>query len=106
MRVVFHPEAHAEMIEQARYYEAKCEGLGSDFLNAIEETTQNIERFPETGRIDRGKIRKRLVSGFPFTILYEVQPDRIHIAAVMHQRRRPGYWRKRVEEPLAISVAR
>lgn len=97
MRVIFHPEAHAEMIEQARYYEAKSEGLGSDFLLAVEETTERIEQFPAAGPIDRANIRKRLVSGFPFTILYEVQPDRIYIAAVMHQHRRPGYWRKRVE---------
>jgi hypothetical protein len=32
MRVVFHPEAHAEMVEQARYYESKSEGLGAVFL--------------------------------------------------------------------------
>jgi hypothetical protein len=31
MRVIFHPEANAEMIEQARYYENKSEGLGADF---------------------------------------------------------------------------
>ena len=97
MRVVFHPEAHAEMIEQARYYESKTAGLGSDFLTAVEEATQRIEQFPKAGPIDRANIRKRLVAGFPFTILYEVQPDRIYIAAVMHQHRRPGYWRKRVE---------
>ena len=97
MRVIFHPEAHAEMIEHARYYELKSKGLGLDFLAAVEEATKRIERFPKAGAIDRAKVRKRLVSGFPFTILYEVQPDRIYIAAVMHQHRRPGYWLKRVE---------
>ena len=97
MRVNFHPEAHAEMIAQAQYYDAKSEGLGSDFLAAVEETSQRIDQFPLAGPIDRGSIRKRLVSGFPFTILYEVQPDRVFVAAVMHQHRRPGYWRKRVE---------
>ncbi len=84
MRLIFHPEAHEEMIEQARYYEAKSEGLGSDFLSAVEEATQRIGQFPKAGPIDRANIRKRLVSGFPFTILYEMQPDRIFIASVMH----------------------
>ena len=97
MRVIFHPEAHAEMIEQARYYENKSEGLGTDFLNAVEETVRRIAQSPQTAPIERANIRKRLVSGFPFTMLYAIQPDRIYIAAVMHQRRRPGYWRKRVE---------
>lgn len=48
MRASFHPEAHAEMIEQARYYEAKSEGLGSDFLSAVEEATQRILLFPKS----------------------------------------------------------
>ncbi len=97
MRVIFHPEAHAEMIEQARYYENKSEGLGTDFLDAVEETVGRVANSPKAGAIERGIIRKRLVSGFPFTVLYEVQPDRIYIAAVMHQHRRPDYWQKRVE---------
>jgi hypothetical protein len=95
MKSIFHPEAHEEMIESARFYEARSEGLGTDFLTAVEDITRRIEQFPEAGPIDRANIRKRLVSGFPFTILYEIQPDRIFIAAVMHQHHRPGYWRKR-----------
>ena len=93
----FPPEAHAEMIEQARYYEYKAEGLGGDFLDAVEETVRRVASSPESGAIERANTRKRLVSGFPFTILYEIQPDRIYIAAVMHQHRRPGYWATRVE---------
>lgn len=62
-------------------YEAKCEGLGSDFLIAVEEATQRIEQSAKAGPIDRANIRKRLVSGFPFTILYEVETDRIYVAA-------------------------
>ena len=97
MKVIFHPEAQEETIGSARYYEAKSEGLGSDFLTAVEATTSRIKQFPESGPIDRANIRKRFVSGFPVTILYEIQPDRIFIAAVMHQHRRPGYWRKRLK---------
>jgi plasmid stabilization system protein ParE len=97
MKAIFHPEAHEEMIGSARFYEGKSEGFGTDFLTAVEETTRRIEEFPEAGPIDNANIRKRLVLGFPFTILYEVQADRILIAAVMHQHRRPGYWRKRVQ---------
>lgn len=97
MKAVFHPEAHEEMIQSALFYEAKAAGLGSDFLTAVEEITHRIEQLPEAGLIDRDNIRKRLVSGFPFTLLYEIQTDRIFIAAVMHQHRRPHYWKPRVE---------
>ena len=63
MKAIFHPEAHAEMIESARFIEERAEGLGSDFLAAVAETTRRIEQFPEAGAIDRANIRKRLVSG-------------------------------------------
>jgi len=70
----FPPRSDAEMIEQARYYEDKAEGLGGDFLDAVEETVRRVASSPEAGAIERVNTRKRLVSGFPFTILYEIQP--------------------------------
>jgi|SRR5215831_12783968 len=97
MKAIFHREALQEMIESARFYEQKAYGLGLDFLTAVEETTRYIEQFPEAGPLGRGSIRKRFVSGFPFTILYELQHDCVFIAAVMHQHRRPGYWKPRLQ---------
>lgn len=96
MKIVFHPEAYEEMLESARSYEGKDEGLGSRFLDAVEDTITHIRAFPYAGPVERADIRKRLVSGFPFTVLYQFEKDRIYIAGVMHQHRRPGYWRKRL----------
>ena len=96
MKIEFHPEAYTEMLESARFYEERSEGLGTDFLAALDEATHRIQQFPEAGAIERGGLRKRLVPGFPFTILYEPHKDHIFIAAVMHQHRRPGYWKKRL----------
>ncbi|MCH8269491.1 MAG: type II toxin-antitoxin system RelE/ParE family toxin [Acidobacteria bacterium] len=96
MRIEFHPEACEEMLESARFYEERSEGLGGDFLAAVEETTRRIEQFPDAAPIETSGVRKRFVFGFPFTILYERQEDVIYIAAVMHQHRRPGYWKDRL----------
>jgi hypothetical protein len=68
MKANFHPEAHREMIESARFYEGKSRGLGGDFLTAVETTTRRIEQNPEVGTIERASIRKGLVPGFPSTI--------------------------------------
>lgn len=96
MNLIFHEEASEEMLESARFYEAKSAGLGSDFLGAVQETTHRILQSPSAASIERGTIRRRLVQGFPFTVLYEIHEDRVFVAAVMHQRRRPGYWRMRL----------
>ena len=47
MKAIFHPEADEEMIQSPRFYEDRSEGLGSDFLSAVEETTYRIEQFPD-----------------------------------------------------------
>jgi len=96
VRIEFHPEAFEEMLESARFYEGRVEGLGRDFLAAVEETTRRIAQFPEAAPTERSGIRKRLVLGFPFSILYQRQEDVIFITAVMHQHRRPGYWKDRL----------
>lgn len=96
MKIEFHPEAWEEMLESARCYEERSEGLGGDFLAAVEETTRRIEQFPHAAPVESSGVRKRLVFGFPFTILYERQEDVICIAAVLHQHRKPGYWKDRL----------
>ncbi len=95
MNVVFHAEALEEMLESASYYEARSVGLGWDFLNAVEQASQRIVSSPEAGPVWRGDVRKRLVAGFPFTLLYSIEMDQIFVVAVAHQSRRPGYWLKR-----------
>ena len=40
MKAIFHPEAHEEMTESARFYERKSEGFGSDCLTAVEQATR------------------------------------------------------------------
>jgi plasmid stabilization system protein ParE len=93
--VEFHPEAEAEFISAAVYYEDRAEGLGLAFISAVERAYQRILEYPEIGRRFGRRLRRVLVPGFPYGLLYRVEPQRIFIVAVAHLRRRPGYWRSR-----------
>ena len=93
--VDFHPEAEAEFIAAARYYEGKAENLGFDFISAVERSYQRLMTFPESGHPFGGRLRRVLVPGFPYGLLYRASSDRIFVVAVAHLRRRPGYWRHR-----------
>ena len=84
MRIIFHPEALDEMIGAARFFEQKCDGLGLDLIDAVEKSVRQIAKFPKAGRIERAEIRKRLVRGFPFSLLYQSNADSVFIVAVMH----------------------
>ena len=97
-RIVFLDPAREEMAEAAKYYEAQANGLGFDFLEEIEHAIERIKEFPNSGKMLRGSIRRRLAKRFPFGILYCADEEEIVIIAVMHLRRRPDYWIKRLEQ--------
>jgi len=50
---------------------------------------------PEAGSPAGPNRRRVVVARFPYSIVYQHQPNLIRIVAVAHQRRRPGYWRRR-----------
>lgn len=93
--VGFHPEAEAEFIEAAGRYEEQAHNLGLDFIATVERTYQRLLVFPESGHPFGTRLRRVLVPGFPYGLLYRMEPEGIRIVAVAHVRRRPGYWRRR-----------
>jgi plasmid stabilization system protein ParE len=93
--VAFHPEAQAEFIAAARHYESQAENLGLDFVSVVEATYRRLVTFPESGRPFGSRLRRVLVPGFPYGLIYLAERDRVLIVAVAHVRRRPGYWRSR-----------
>jgi toxin ParE1/3/4 len=36
MRLIYHPEAEAELVDAAEYYEERLPGLGAEFLEAVD----------------------------------------------------------------------
>jgi toxin ParE1/3/4 len=98
MRLSYHPEAEAELIEAAQFYERKVASLGAQFLAAVDQAAQLILRAPARWRIVERDIRRYPLPRFPFAIYYRVLPDRIRILAFKHHARHPDYWRRRVSE--------
>lgn len=94
--VEFHPEAQNEFVAAARFYEDQRHGLGLDFTLTIQRTYERVLQFQTSGAPFGRLLRRVLLPKFPYGLLYRVEPDRIYIIAVMHLRRRPGYWRSRL----------
>jgi toxin ParE1/3/4 len=95
MDVVFSSGALREVKEAAAYYEAEVEGLGRAFLGKLRDGISEIKEFPHASRIIQGDFRRHLLSRFPHGIIYQMQGKTIFIAAVMHLKRKPGYWDNR-----------
>ena len=91
----FHPEAVAELEDASIVYESRAAGLGKSFAAEVQLTITLIQRFPDTG-LTVGHLRRRVVvPRFPYSLIYRHHTDAIIILAVSHQRRKPGYWRRR-----------
>jgi plasmid stabilization system protein ParE len=95
----FLPEAAAEFEEAARFYEEAQPGLGQAFTDEIERAVDRLTRFPESGTPLGNTVRAALVRNFPFWVVYRASASEAVILAVAHQRRRPGYWRRRKDAP-------
>jgi len=91
----FHPDADVELEEAALFYESRMAGLGKSFAAEVDRTIALVRQFPEAGSPVGPKRRRVLVARYPYSIVYRQDQNAIVIVAVAHQRRRPGYWRRR-----------
>jgi toxin ParE1/3/4 len=92
LRISYTADARRELFEAADFYDGERPGLGSAFLDAVADALNQIVEFPESSQIARGKIRRKVLSRFPYNLLYFVGPGEIRVLAVMHHKRRPSYW--------------
>jgi plasmid stabilization system protein ParE len=91
----FHPEALAEADDTAAFYKEQQPGLEARFLEALNDAVARIRRNPLMYPRIEGEIRKCRVMRFPYGVIYRVGNDQMEIIAIMHLRRRPGYWKSR-----------
>ncbi len=92
----FHPEASEEYTQAAGYYAAIAPELGGRFYDEIERLIAQVRHQPERFLRVSPPARRALARKFPYSVVYLDEPDRVWIVAVMHAKRRPGYWRKRL----------
>jgi len=95
MNFRFHPDAEAELLAAVDWYEVRSAGLGTDFAAEIHAAIQRAIAMPLAWPLVEGEIRRVLANRFPYGVLYAPRDGAILVLAVMHLRRRPGYWQAR-----------
>lgn len=91
----FHPEALQEADKAAEFYKNIQSGLEKRFLVALQDAVSRIRANPLLHRNVEGNIRKCRLHHFPYGLIYRVGTEYLEIIAVMHIRKRPGYWKSR-----------
>ena len=92
----FHPKALLEAEEAAKFYEENQEGLGNRFIESLIDAVNRIRRNPLLYQKIHKNIRKCRMLRFPYGVIFRAQKDMVEIIAVMHLKRKPGYWKSRI----------
>jgi toxin ParE1/3/4 len=88
----YHPHARKELNDASDYYDRIDPQLGDDFLEQIEDCISRILRFPRSWTRLRGEVRRCRTHRFPYSLIYQLEGERVYILAVMHSSRKPNYW--------------
>lgn len=97
MNIVFHPEAQKEAQKATTHYTDIHTQLGSDFRTELEEAVSRIVQAPTAWHPIKKDYRRCTLNRFPFGVIYRVDTsnNECQIFAVMHFKRKPGYWQSR-----------
>lgn len=94
-RVELSPAARQELLDARAFYAAVTPALGQRFESTIDAVLQRIASSPTTWPQVSPRLRRYVVSEFPYSVLYRCVRDHVLVVAIAHQRRRFGYWRRR-----------
>ena len=97
VRIEFHPDALVEATAAREWYADISDSLSFAFSDELELVVDRIAASPERWRQHLHGTRAMLLERFPYLVVYRVRSDKVQIVAVQHTRRRPDYWRSRLD---------
>lgn len=92
-----HPLAMIEIDEADDWYANVDQQVADDFLEAVYTALKNIDDHPRAFPVVKPPLRRCMLRGFPYVILFDNSHPRVRVIAVAHTRRRPGYWHDRID---------
>ena len=96
-QILVRPEAEAEVQQAFNWYQEQSEGLGLEFLRAIDACLSGITRNPFAYTVAKvPNVRRALIRRFPYSLFYLVDEDAIVVIAVFNVKRQPIDWLRRV----------
>lgn len=96
MHIKFHPKAAEEIVAACNWYDQRMTGLGENLSQEIDRSLNVVKRAPQTWPVFGESSRRFLLRRFPFALIYQERENEILILCLMHLRRKPFYWKKRV----------
>ena len=94
-------EAEAELRAAAAWYKERSPEVARRFLGEARALARAIakkpHRFPVPVEPEMNPpVRRALFDSFPYALIFLVANEEVHVLAVAHQHRAPGYWLYRI----------
>lgn len=93
--VLFHPEAQAEYDAAIAWYQSRSPRAASRFEAEMDRILGLIEASPKLFPSYDDHHRFAVLKRFPYSVVYQVQPDQVFVVAVAHSSRSAGDWQGR-----------
>ena len=97
MTIKLHPEAEEDLKRALDYYGNIDNKLEEKFIAFLDETFQQILKFPTLYPYETQTAQKILMKKFPYIILYEQYQNIIMILAIFHTKRDPETLKARLK---------
>ena len=95
--VVYLRAARWEFDEAFDWYDRQRPGRGERFAEAVQAIIDRIAEDPERHAVVHQGARKVIVPGYPYSVFYQVDADRLVVLSVFHAKRDPQIWRSRIQ---------
>lgn len=95
LALVVHPAAARELDEALRWCSERFGSrISARLLRQFDRAAILLKANPEIGSADAAGARKLPLPRFPYTVIYRIDADgqRMVVLALLHQRRKAGYW--------------
>jgi len=96
MKIVFLDPALKEFSEAVAFYNNESPGLGYEFADEIFHTIARIKAIPEAWQPLSRRTRRCITRRFPYGVVYQQRQAQLIIVSIMHLRRHPDSWKKRL----------
>ena len=89
--------AEIEAEESVEYYENERSGLGTKFRISLERAIDRVRLNPLGYPVIHGtNVRRALVSGFPYSVIFTIHKETVLIYSIFHSSRNPKVWSGRI----------
>lgn len=90
------PRAWLEIEAAADWYQQRSADASVAFIAAVFDALEGIAKAPRRWPRYLYGTQRFVLHRFPFSTIYLDAPDVVNIVAVAHNKRKPGYWSRRV----------